>query len=110
MFENTKSEIILHTNEVGSIVQCPNCEDLLVKVQNMLYACDINKFNYLHKIINYVNENINDHIVEVFNTKCVLICTPNVNINLTFSKKEFNLLVELFEQSNHMLNVNELIH
>ena len=110
MFENTKSDIILHVNEVGSIVQCCHCEDLLVKVQNMLYACDINKFNYLHKIVNYVNENINDHIVEVFNTKCVLICTPNENLNLTFSKKEFNLLVDLFEQSNHMLNINDLIN
>ena len=102
-------EIILHKNKIGCVIQCAHCSDLLVKVENILYSCNIKSYNSLCNIINYVESNLEDHIVEIMKEKYVLICTPNDNINLNFSIDDFELLVELFEQSKHMLEVNELL-
>ena len=55
-----------------------------------------------------MKENIEDHTVEILNKSYILICTPNDNINLCFSAKDFDLLIDLFEQSKLMLEVNQL--
>ena len=101
-------EKVLHSNAVGCITQCLHCEDLLIKVENILYSTNINSYNSLLKILYYVKENIEDHTVEILNKSYILICTPNDNINLCFSAKDFDLLIDLFEQSKLMLEVNQL--
>jgi hypothetical protein len=101
-------EKVLHSNAVGCITQCIHCEDLLIKVENILYSTNIKSYNSLLKILYYVKENIEDHTVEILNKSYILICTPNDNINLCFSAKDFDLLIDLFEQSKLMLEVNQL--
>ena len=103
------TEKILHKNKIGCVIQCEECNNLLVKVQNILYSCDIKSYNSLHNIINYVENNLEDHMVDILKKQYVLICTPNDNINLSFSVEDFKLLIDLFEQSKHMLEVNELL-
>lgn len=107
--ECNSNETILHENSVGCIIQCKMCNDLLVKVENILYSCDIKRFESLYNVIIFINQNIEDHIVEVLKKRYVLINTPNENINLNFSKKDFTELVELFQQSKYMLEVNRIL-
>jgi hypothetical protein len=104
------NETILHENSVGCIVQCKHCNDILVKVKNILYSCDMKRFNSLYDVIGFININIEDHIVEILKERYVLINTPNENINLNFSLEDFTELVELFQQSKHMLEVNSILN
>ncbi len=109
MHDDCDPEIVLHKNKIGCVIQCAHCGDLLVKIENILYSCNMKSFKSVFNIINYVESNLEDHMVEIMKEKYVLICTPNDNINLSFSIDDFELLVELFEQSKHMLEVNELL-
>jgi len=103
-----KHEKVLHSNAIGCIIQCIHCNDLLIKVENILYSTDIKSYKSLHKILYYVRDNIEDHTIKILEKSYVLICTPNDNVNLCFSANDFDLLIELFEQSELMIEVNEI--
>ena len=65
-------EIVLHKNKIGCVIQCAHCGDLLVKVENILYSCNMKSYNSLFNIINYVESNLEDHMVEIMKEKYVL--------------------------------------
>ena len=49
-------EKVLYSNSIGCIIQCNHCEDLLIKVENILYSTDVKSYKSLHKILYYVKE------------------------------------------------------
>lgn len=103
-------EKVLHSNNIGSIIQCIHCGDLLIKVENILYSTDVKGYYSLFKLIYNIRNNIEDHTVEILSKNYILVCTPNENINLCFSSSDFDLLIDLFEQTRHMLELNKLLN
>lgn len=109
MFEDhSNNEIILHENELGSIIQCKSCEKIAITINNILYICDEKEFHSLFEMVELVDQQLEDYIFEIMNKKFVVIDTRIKKINLIFSLNQFEQLTELMNQSKYMKEVHKL--
>jgi len=109
MFEDhLNNEIILHKNELGSIIQCKSCEKIAITINNILYICDEKEFHSLFEMVELVDQQLEDYIFEIMNKKFVVIDTRIKKINLIFSLNQFEQLTELMNQSKYMKEVHKL--
>ena len=109
MFEDhLNNEIILHENELGSIIQCKSCEKIAFTINNILYICDEKEFHSLFEMVELVDQQLEDYIFEIMNKKFVVIDTRIKKINLIFSLNQFEQLTELMNQSKYMKEVHKL--
>ena len=109
MFEDhSNNEIILHENELGSIIQCKSCEKIAITINNILYICDEKEFHSLFEMVELVDQQLEDYIFEIMNKKFVVIDTRIKKINLMFSLNQFEQLTELMNQSKYMKEVHKL--
>ena len=109
MFEDhSNNEIILHENELGSIIQCKSCEKIAITINNIIYICDEKEFHSLFEMVELVDQHLEDYIFELMNKKFVVIDTRIKKINLIFSLNQFEQLTELMNQSKYMKEVHKL--
>lgn len=109
MFEDhSNNEIILHENELGSIIQCKSCEKIAITINNIIYICDEKEFHSLFEMVELVDQQLEDYIFEIMNKKFVVIDTRIKKINLIFSLNQFEQLTELMNQSKYMKEVHKL--
>jgi hypothetical protein len=109
MFEDhSNNEIILHENELGSIIQCKSCEKIAITINNILYICDEKEFHSLFEMVELVDQQLEDYIFEIMNKKFVVIDTRIKKINLIFSLNQFEQLTELMNQSKYMKEVHKM--
>lgn len=109
MFEgHSNNEIILHENELGSIIQCKSCQKIAITINNILYICDEKEFHSLFEMVELVDQQLEDYIFEIMNKKFVVIDTRIKKINLIFSLNQFEQLTELMNQSKYMKEVHKL--
>ena len=109
MFEDhSNNEIILHENELGSIIQCKSCEKIAITINNIIYICDEKEFHSLFEMVELVDQQLEDYIFEIMNKKFVVIDTQIKKINLIFSLNQFEQLTELMNQSKYMKEVHKL--
>jgi hypothetical protein len=109
MFEDhLNNEIILHENELGSIIQCKSYEKIAITINNILYICDEKEFHSLFEMVELVDQQLEDYIFEIMNKKFVVIDTRIKKINLIFPLNQFEQLTELMNQSKYMKEVHKL--
>lgn len=109
MFEDhSNNEIILHENELGSVIQCKSCEKIAITINNILYICNEKEFHSLFEMIELVDQSLEDYIFEIMNKQFVVIDTRIKKINLIFSLNQFEQLKELINQSKYMKEVHKL--
>ena len=109
MFEDhSNNEIILHENELGSIIQCKSCEKIAITINNILYICNEKEFHSLFEMVELIDQQLEDYIFDIMNKKFVVIDTRIKKINLIFSLNQFEQLTELINQSKYMKEVHKL--
>ena len=109
MFEDhSNNEIILHENELGSIIQCKSCEKIAITINNILYICNEKEFHSLFEIVELIDQQLENYIFEIMNKKFVVIDTRIKKINLISSLNQFEQLTELINQSKYMKEVHKL--
>ena len=106
--DHSNNELILHENELGSVIQCKSCEKIAVTINNILYICDEKEFHSLFEMVELVDQQLEDYIFEIMNKKFVVIDTRIKKINLIFSLNQFEQLTELMNQSKYMKEVHKL--
>ena len=106
--DHSNNELILHENELGSVIQCKSCEKIAVTINNILYICDKKEFHSLFEMVELVDQQLEDYIFEIMNKKFVVIDTRIKKINLIFSLNQFEQLTELMNQSKYMKEVHKL--
>ena len=111
MFDNqSESERLLHKNELGTIVQCVSCEKISVIVNNLNYVCNEKEYDELFKIVENIDQNLEDYIYDIMGVNYIILSTPLDKVNLIFNLNEFENLTELLNQSKYMLDVHKLFH
>lgn len=111
MFDyHSENERILHENKLGTIVQCISCEKISVIINNLNYVCIEQEYNELFKIVENVDQNLEDYIYDIMGVNYVILSTPLDKVNLIFNFNEFEDLLELLNQSKYMLDVHKLFH
>ena len=109
MFEDhSNNEIILHENELGSIIQCKSCEKIAITINNILYICNEKEFHSLFEMVELIDQQLEDYIFDIMNKKFVVIDTRIKKINLISSLNQFEQLTELINQSKYMKEVHKL--
>jgi len=111
MFDyHNENERILHENKLGTIVQCLSCEKISIIINNLNYVCNEQEYNELFKIVETIDQNLEDYIYDIMGVNYVILSTPLDKINLIFNFNEFENLLELLNQSKYMLDVHKLFH
>ena len=111
MFDNhAENERILHENKLGTIVQCLSCEKISVIVNNLNYVCNVKEYNELFKIVENIDQNLEDYIYEIMGVNYVILSTPLEKVNLIFNLNQFEDLTELLNQAKYMLEVHKLFY
>ena len=111
MFDyHSENEKILHENKLGTIVQCISCEKISIIINNLNYVCNEQEYNQLFKIVENIDQNLEDYIYDIMGINYVILSTPLDKVNLIFNFNEFEDLLELLNQSKYMLDVHKLFH
>ena len=100
MFDHhNENERVLHENKLGTIVQCISCEKISIVINNLNYVCNEQEYNQLFKIVENIDQNLEDYIYDIMGVNYVILSTPLVKVNLIFNFNEFENLLELL---NHL--------
>ena len=111
MFDHhNENERILHENKLGTIVQCLSCEKISIIINNLNYVCNEQEYNELFKIVENIDQNLEDNIYDIMGVNYVILSTPLDKVNLIFNFNEFENLLELLNQSKYMLDVHKLFY
>ena len=111
MFDHhNENERILHENKLGTIVQCLSCEKISIIINNLNHVCNEQEYNELFKIVENIDQNLEDYIYDIMGVNYVILSTPVEKVNLIFNFNEFESLLELLNQSKYMLDVHKLFH
>ena len=111
MFDSySDNERVLHENKLGSIVQCISCEKISIIINNLNYVCNEQEYNQLFKIVENIDQNLEDYIYDIMGVNYVILSTPLDKVNLIFNFNEFESLLELLNQSKYMLDIHKLFH
>ena len=108
--QHNENERILHENKLGTIVQCLSCEKISIIINNLNYVCNEQEYNELFKIVETIDQNLEDYIYDIMGVNYVILSTPLDKVNLMFNFNEFESLLELLNQSKYMLDVHKLFH
>jgi len=108
--QHNENERILHENKLGTIVQCLSCEKISIIINNLNYVCNEHEYNELFKIVETIDQNLEDYIYDIMGVNYVILSTPLDKVNLIFNFNEFENLLELLNQSKDMLYVHKLFH
>ena len=111
MFDHhNENDRILHENKLGTIVQCLSCKKISIIINNLNYVCNEQEYNELFKIVETIDQNLEDYIYDIMGVNYVILSTPLDKVNLIFNFNEFESLLELLNQSKYMLDVHKLFH
>ena len=111
MFDNhSENERLLHENKIGTIVQCVSCKKISIIVNNLNYVCNEKEYQKLFKIVENIDQNLENYIYEIMGVNYVILSTPLDEVNLIFNLSQFEDLTELLNQSKYMLEVHKLFH
>ena len=111
MFDNhSENERLLHENKIGTIVQCVSCKKISIIVNNLNYVCNEKEYQKLFKIVENIDQNLEDYIYDLMGVNYVILSTPLDEVNLIFNLSQFEDLTELLNQSKYMLEVHKLFH
>ena len=111
MFDNhSENERLLHENKIGTIVQCVSCKKISIIVNNLNYVCNEKEYHKLFKIVENIDQNLEDYIYDLMGVNYVILSTPLDEVNLIFNLSQFEDLTELLNQSKYMLEVHKLFH
>jgi hypothetical protein len=111
MFDiQSENERILHENKLGTIVQCVSCEKISVIVNNLNYVCNEKEYDELFRIVENIDQNLEDYIYNIMGVNYVILSTPLDKVNLIFNLNDFENLTELLNHSKYMLEVHKLFH
>lgn len=99
---------LLHKNEIGKISLCKSCGNLRVEIGHLMSLISVEPFqlileDFKHRYEFYQQCDAQELLEPIF------ICLNKRNLFLKLSIEEFKEVLELFEVSNHMLEVDSLI-
>ena len=104
------SNYILHQNKLGYIIQCKDCKEILISFGNIITSVNEIGFVNLHSALNKIMEEIDVHTIEMHQKEeKVIVATPLDNLHLSFNPKDFDDVIELFDQAKLMLEIKNII-
>ena len=82
MFDHhNENERILHENKLGTIVQCLSCEKISIIINNLNYVCNEQEYNELFKIVETIDQSLEDYIYDIMGVNYVILSTPLDKVN-----------------------------
>jgi hypothetical protein len=107
---SSNSNYVLHENKAGYIIQCKDCEEILISFGSIVTSVNEIGFINLHTALNNILEEIDLHTIEMHQEKKkVVVPTPLDNLHLSFNPKDFSKVIELFDQAKLMLEIKNII-
>ena len=109
MAENTfhASLQIIHKNNTGYIGVCPCCEDVQFCLGNVISFMPKDAFLKLNCSFQKIFEKFEERFLIMPNGKKITVRTPVDNLLLSFSKKEFLQVIELFDKMAANIRLSE---
>ena len=98
----------LHQNDIGYIGICENCENLHVEVGNFMSSICKQGFRAMVNDFQTKRRFRERHYVNT-PTGAKILIRLSENSYISHTPEEFELVIELFEQSSHFLSVMELL-
>jgi len=100
---------ILHQNRIGMVYLCTKCRNLKVEIGTILALVSRKSFRLILADFKDRQSFIHGNR-EVFHTdEKMYICLNKQNLFLSLTANEMDDVIDLFEVSNHMLAVEEII-
>jgi hypothetical protein len=99
----------IHDNEIGSVNLCTKCGNVRVEIGTMLALISKKAFRLILEDFQE-RQQFYEENEEAYRAGSKLhICLNKQNLFLTLTKKEMDLVIQLFEVANHMLEVEEIL-
>ena len=98
---------ILVKSQGFHIAQCRNCHRIGLSYKNLLVGFDVDEFLTFVKA--YSKVNFEKNCVKFDRTDQVILNSCHRDIQFTFNREEFHLLLTLLQQAKIMLEANRII-
>jgi hypothetical protein len=109
MVTNSCNYKLIHASEIGAIELCNSCSNLKVEIGSLLALISRKSFEMILKDFQQRRTHYFENLCEDQAPEQIIICLNNQNLFLNLSPYQFDELIDLFEMSSHMLEVDEIL-
>lgn len=100
---------VLHEAKIGRVCLCNSCGNLRIEIGHLMSMISPEPFQMILDDFKARRAFYAEHGVNGREEDPVIICLNNNNLFLKLTADEFEEVLELFEVSNHMLKVDQLL-